>query len=102
MSKRLKVGSATIPSTKLCDEIVIEQRMWGIRVKTSGGFVDFSPVQWVEAVAAVEVVDVPTPGERLHREVHALRGGMPWPELTDATRNGYEAAAASLGITEGE
>lgn len=58
-----------------------------------------SPEQWQALVAAVEVVDGPTPGERLALELVAegLIIGTPGRTVVGAC----ERIAARLGITEG-
>jgi len=102
MTKRLKVsrpddGASTVRATRLCDDIVIEQRPWGLRVKSAMSYIDFSPVQWVEAVAAVEVEDVPTPGARVRAAWMAE--GHPMPSDQSGS---WDRIAARLGLTEGE
>jgi hypothetical protein len=103
MTRRLKVNgpsdaASTVRATRLCDDIVIEQRPWGLRLRSGPAFIDFSPVQWVEVVAAVEVVDVPTPGQRLAlalmTEGLIVDGGCSIGAACDRI-------AARLGITEG-
>lgn len=102
MTRRLKVNgpsdaASTVRATRLCDDIVIEQRPWGLRLRSGPAFIDFSPVQWVEVVAAVEVVDVPTPGERVRAAWMAE--GHPLP--SDIVTGAWDRVAARLGITEG-
>jgi hypothetical protein len=104
MTKRLRVAgpsdaASTVRATRLCDDIVIEQRSWGLRLKSGPAFIDISPTQWVEAVAAVEVVDVPTPGARLQAEMERMDFDVSYNGMTP---DAWEAAAARLGITEGE
>lgn len=50
-----------------------------------------------------DVPDPKTPGQRLHEETYALRGGCPWDAMSQVTRGFYEDAARRLGIKpEGE
>jgi hypothetical protein len=99
MTKRLRI-TQRIPDS-------MDVRVLGdgcVRIATITGRVDLVPEQWLALVAAVEVVDVPTPGQRLFwAELECgVRSGVLWDELSIYQRGAYEQVAARLGITEGE
>ena len=95
MTKRLRVNAERVDGGDGCYTLTISSQSYGIRLgDESGDYVDVTPAMWIALVAAVEVVDVPTPYERVR---DALRE-------EDIVEDDETCAriAARLGITEGE
>ena len=98
MTKRLKVTPTQVSDGDdgtLGFKVLVEP--WGLSIQDSeGDYIELDAAQWLALVAAVEVVDVPTPGERV-RDAWMTEGH---PVPSDPVEM-WDRVAARLGITEG-